>query len=272
MNIIETSDDDRKLFVVREYHNGPIPDSSNDILEYLYDIRDIMNKYIDKERDRLLNEIHNRKGHVSPYYNFAKVSCHQSLYNKMHVTVKNLEKIESIIEDVINSDKSMFAVVWSINGFSITNPRLIYVQETQRDVYRFCFNQKRLLHLSDEVYKARTLSITDPIDTYTVLRIIDDPQLGDHYDFWNIHDLFRDSDVSSSINQRANKIYIYADSNINNANEAINSINEDIVKCKECGKYFLIQYNERIWYTQRGLSIPKRCPHCRKTRNKENDI
>lgn len=268
MNIIETSDDDRKLFVVREYHNGPNPDSSNDILEYLYDIRDVMNEYIDKEKDRLLKEIHNRKGHIGPNYNFAKVSCHPSLRNQIHVTVENLKKIESIIEDVINSDKSMFAVVWSIKGFSITNPRLIYVQETQRDVYRFCFDPKRLLHLSDEVYKARTLSITDPIDTYTVLRIIDDPQLEDHYDFWNIHNIFGQTgssiDNTLSLNQRANKIYIYADSNINNAIEAIDSLNEDIVKCKECGKYFLIQYNERLWYTQRGLSIPKRCPRCRK--------
>lgn len=108
------------------------------------------------------------------------------------------------------------------------------------------------------------------------MRIIDDPQLEEYYDFWNIHNIFGHTgssiDNTLSLNQLANKIYIYADSPINNAIESIDSLNEDIVKCKECGKYFLIQYNERLWYTQRDLSIPKRCPHCRKTRNKENNI
>ena len=39
-----------------------------------------------------------------------------------------------------------------------------------------------------------------------------------------------------------------------------------IRKCKDCGKYYIINYDEYLWFTNRQLSIPSRCGKCRRSR------
>lgn len=53
----------------------------------------------------------------------------------------------------------------------------------------------------------------------------------------------------------------------------VNEITEDspktsimVKKCKDCGKYFIINYNEYIWFKNRDLKIPVRCNECRDRR------
>lgn len=44
--------------------------------------------------------------------------------------------------------------------------------------------------------------------------------------------------------------------------------------CRDCGKAFEISRAERIFFESRGLTLPKRCPACRKARKearKENN-
>jgi len=39
-----------------------------------------------------------------------------------------------------------------------------------------------------------------------------------------------------------------------------------IKKCKECGIFFVISADEKQWYEDRGMQLPKRCEKCRKKR------
>ena len=62
-------------------------------------------------------------------------------------------------------------------------------------------------------------------------------------------------------------------------NEQLKSSLEELVedrdfimcKCKECCKYFGITKLECEWFTERKLSIPVRCMHCRKKRKVKNE-
>ena len=37
-----------------------------------------------------------------------------------------------------------------------------------------------------------------------------------------------------------------------------------VILCKTCGKYFWIDADEKEWFAERKLSIPKRCWYCRR--------
>lgn len=41
-----------------------------------------------------------------------------------------------------------------------------------------------------------------------------------------------------------------------------NSYGDGLVKCKICGKGFLLSPEKREWYRERNLSLPQRCPAC----------
>lgn len=49
---------------------------------------------------------------------------------------------------------------------------------------------------------------------------------------------------------------------------AIREFNKTLMKCKECGKYFELTWSEKLFFEQKGLSIPKRCRPCRAKRKK----
>ena len=44
-------------------------------------------------------------------------------------------------------------------------------------------------------------------------------------------------------------------------------------KCKDCSKFFIIDYPEHVWYMRRGMTTPMRCRSCRGKRkaNKVNN-
>ena len=39
-----------------------------------------------------------------------------------------------------------------------------------------------------------------------------------------------------------------------------------VLKCADCLRFFYLDRNEKYWYLNRGLCIPKRCPVCRQKR------
>lgn len=39
-----------------------------------------------------------------------------------------------------------------------------------------------------------------------------------------------------------------------------------IIKCKDCGKEFVVDDKELKWYADRGWDVPKRCKECRTKR------
>ena len=49
-------------------------------------------------------------------------------------------------------------------------------------------------------------------------------------------------------------------------------INErQVVICVECGKPFTISDNERQWFIDKNLALPKRCFPCRQKRKQERE-
>ncbi|RHP47012.1 zinc-ribbon domain containing protein [Clostridium sp. AF32-12BH] len=44
---------------------------------------------------------------------------------------------------------------------------------------------------------------------------------------------------------------------------------DDVVQCKECGKYFWQKHTEVHWYVERGMTPPRRCWSCRQKRKRE---
>ena len=44
-----------------------------------------------------------------------------------------------------------------------------------------------------------------------------------------------------------------------------------VFKCKDCGRYFIIDSDEEQWFQDRDLSLPKRCVKCRAKRRKDRN-
>ena len=42
-----------------------------------------------------------------------------------------------------------------------------------------------------------------------------------------------------------------------------------ILVCADCGANYLLSLQERNWYSQHGLHLPRRCPACRARRRQE---
>ena len=263
-----------KVFVIREYCDAEDvePDASNDILEYLYDIRDILTEGIDRQRARVLQEVHDKNSyHESLKYDISRYRLHPEYH--LRISHSDLNKIKEIIDKVRGSDKRMFAVVWTLErGAILAEPRLVNMWRSYVKLFNICFDQKRLFHLSDKPHQANAISFIDEEnDRYTEVRILDDYRCKKHYDFWNVRGILTPSKSAMLINKEANCIYTEADSNLDNIREGLVSINEDIIRCKDCGNYFLLGHNEKCWYAAKGLVAPKRCPSCRKSKKKEND-
>lgn len=47
------------------------------------------------------------------------------------------------------------------------------------------------------------------------------------------------------------------------ANKALESGEIFVYKCKDCGDWYCVTKNEKEWYSERGLFIPRRCYPCR---------
>lgn len=41
------------------------------------------------------------------------------------------------------------------------------------------------------------------------------------------------------------------------------------VKCRDCGKVFVIAEKEQEWYNERNWELPKRCLRCRQKRKQK---
>ncbi len=59
---------------------------------------------------------------------------------------------------------------------------------------------------------------------------------------------------------------------IDNVNADLENGSLMIVKCKDCGIYFMLPQDEAVWFSDRGMMPPKRCPRCRKARKNEKTV
>jgi|GEM_PF-4154469 len=48
-----------------------------------------------------------------------------------------------------------------------------------------------------------------------------------------------------------------------------NDYNGALMKCKVCGKGFLLSPEKREWYINNNLSLPRHCPHCLLAKKRE---
>lgn len=61
----------------------------------------------------------------------------------------------------------------------------------------------------------------------------------------------------------------YWNTDLNNALISVENNNKQLQyfhKCPDCNHYFWLLPQEMDWFTNRKLSMPKRCPKCRKKR------
>lgn len=269
MNTVDFKEN--KIWVIREYNDSDENISyANDILEYLYDIRDGLKEGIEKRTKTAQSFINNNdtyRSYLDDKYYFDKATNH-----KIQNIPDNLNVINALIEEVNRSDYDMYAVVWDKSDQHrnvIKNPRLRRVLKTYIPVYDIRFDRKNLFHLG-ELHNANGISITDNGEALTFMT---DYHLTEHLDVRgtitdSIFGIFENSASSVEyIEKQLKRIYVLEiDEDMERAESILKKINEEVILCKDCRQYFLLSKSHREYYLGRGLSIPKRCSSCRLSR------
>lgn len=272
MNTVENKEN--KIWVIREYNDSDENISyMNDILEYLYDIRDGLKEGIEKRTKNAQSFISNNgtyRSYLDDKYYFEKAS-----HLKIECLPDNLMVINDLIDEVNGSDDKIYAVVWDKSdqrANAIKNPRLRKVLKTYLPVYDIRFDRKNLFHLG-ELHNANGISITDNDEALTIMN---DYHLTEHLDGIGtitdpIFGIFEHSNSSVEyIEKQLKRIYVHeADEDMDRANSILKKINEEVIRCKDCGEYFILSKSHREYYLGKGLSIPKRCSACRLTRHEQ---
>ena len=76
------------------------------------------------------------------------------------------------------------------------------------------------------------------------------------FEFWN-----------ASLSGAESDCIHYNNDFIVDAKDMISDHHYTICTCKDCRQNYIMTCNEYFWFRDKGLTIPKRCPKCRK-RNK----
>ena len=272
MNTVENKEN--KIWVIREYNDSDENISyMNDILEYLYDIRDGLKEGIEKRTKNAQSFINNNgtyRSYLDDKYYFEKAS-----HLKIECIPDNLKVINDLIDEVNGSDDKMYAVVWDKSDQRanvIKNPRLRKVLKTYLPVYDIRFDRMNLFHLG-ELHNANGISITDNDETLTIMA---DWHLTEHLDGIGtitdpIFGIFEHSNSSVEyIEKQLKRIYVHQiDEDMDRANSILKKINDEVILCKDCGEYFILSKSHREYYLGKGLSIPKRCSACRLSRREQ---
>jgi hypothetical protein len=269
MNTVENKES--KIWVIREYNDSDENISyMNDILEYLYDIRDGLKEGIEKRVKNAQSFISNNDTYRS--YRAEKYYFDKATNLKIQNLPDNLNAINTLIDEVNGSDYDMYAVVWDKSeqrANVIENPRLRRVLKTYIPVYDIRFDRKNLFHLG-ELHNANGISITDNDEALTIMT---DYHLTEHLDGRSpitdpIFGIFENSSSSVGyIEKQLKRMYVHeTDEDVDRAKSILKKINEEVIQCKDCGEYFILSKSHRDYYLGRGLSIPKRCSACRLSR------
>lgn len=273
MNTMEFKES--KIWVLREYNDSDEDISyMNDILEYLYDIRDGLEEGIEKRTKTAQSFISNKDAYCS--YCDDKYYIDKASRFKIECLPDNLNVINALIEEVNGSDYKMYAVVWDKSDQHrnvIKNPRLRRVLKTYLSVYDVRFDRKNLFHLG-EVHQANAISIND--NDGEALTFMTDYHLTEHLNCRgtitdSIFGIFENSSSSVEyIEKQLKHVYVHEiDEDMDRANSILKKINDDIIRCKDCGEYFLLSKSHREYYLGRGLLVPKRCSSCRLSRREQ---
>ena len=275
MNTVTTHNE--KMFVIREYNNfgDEEPSCRNDILEYLYDIRDGINDSIDTMKSKATRIVNGDTWATINNHDKCVIDpvTHWSIRLSPKTAENDLMVINAIIEEVLGSDDDMFAVVWDCKAFHQMNPRLQVVKRTYIPVYPLKFDKKKLFYLGD-VYNANALSVTDGLDE---LKVAKDSHMVTPFnqrilgiDMFGVLDSLILS--SETITKQIKGVYV-EEPDVGNATASINEVNNKLMCCNDCKLYWILTDEERAFFVKKGLKIPKRCKPCRNARKmkmKEN--
>lgn len=271
MNTVENKEN--KIWVIREYNDSDENISYiNDILEYLYDIRDGLEEKIE-ERRKIARSFSTYLTYRS--YRDDRYYSDEASNLKIECTPDNLKIINALIDEVNGSDYDMYAVVWDRSDQRanvIKNPRLRRVLKTYLPVYDIRFDRKNLFHLG-ELHQANAISITDNGEALTFMT---DYHLTEHLDDRctitdSIFGIFENSSSSAGyIEKQLKRMYVHQiDEDVDRANSILKKINDEVIQCKDCGEYFILSKSHREYYLGKGLSVPKRCSSCRLSRHEQ---
>lgn len=240
----------------------------SDILTFLYSIRDSLSEGLERRRRDAINVIH---GGVSRYSRMFASIQHPS-FSFYHVEIKKdiLDTINSMIEEVLNeTDVTQYAIAWDIERYCITNPRFVKITDDKLNIYEILFTPKDKFYTNPTLAEALSLVVNGEKFIF-----MNDPIHEDLFDaIWSLHGIFDDKSLSEKeIKNRIKKLFIVeSDPDYNMMCDKIKEFNETLMKCKECGKYFELTWTEKMFFEQKGLSIPKRCRSCREKRKKAKD-
>ena len=225
----------------------------SDVLTFLYSIRDGLSDGLERRRRDAINVIH---GGVSRYSRIVDSIQHPS-FSFYHLEIKKetVDRINSMIDEVLDSDITQYAIAWDIDRYCINDNLYIY---------EILFSPKEKFYTNITMAKALSLIVNGEKFIF-----MNDPNHEDSFDpVWSLHDIFDGKALSEEkIKSKIKKLFILeSDPNLNEMRDSISEFNSALMKCKECGKYFELTWTEKMFFEQKGLAIPKRCKPCRDKR------
>jgi hypothetical protein len=234
-----------------------------DVLTFLYSIRDSLSEGLERRRRDAINVIHGGTSNYSRVFDTIK---HPLTFYDLKIKKETLDTINSMIEEVLDeTDTTQYAIVWDIEGYDINNPRFVKISDDKLNIYEILFTPKDKFYTNPTLAEALSLIVNGE-----KIIFINDPNKNPFDMTWSLHDIFDGKSLSEKeIKNNIKKLFILeADPYLNEVRDAIKEFNETIHQCKECGKYFSLTWSEKLFFEQKGLSIPKRCMPCRRKRKK----
>lgn len=93
----------------------------------------------------------------------------------------------------------------------------------------------------------------------------------DYYTFQIINEFDFSNDPVTNLYESKGRHNTCKDSFLESFNKLKENVNKglaEVVKCKDCGTYFIIDVGEKEWFEFRNLKLPRRCCECRIARRK----
>lgn len=266
------------LFVVREYSNSETATANTDILEYLYQCGDSMKSAAETSL-RIARTMLKGKD-ISFYDEYNRVATTPNgQYIKL--TKENRYAINSIIDKILDDDTEQYVLVWDIENNPrsrrcfqfVTNPRLVDFTIETKTVRRVSFDYHKLFHLVED--SIRCVVIQDEKDRVEINEDVYDVS---ELDLYNIHSMELDRRLGQPLTRNQiedeltySKEYVLNSSCIPTITENLNKLNKELIRCKNCGRFFFMDEYDKKWFTNKGWNIPKSCKTCSSSKKERNN-
>ena len=175
----------------------------SDILSFLYSIRDGLSDGLERRRRDAINVIH---GGVSRYSRVVDSIQHPS-FSFYHLEIKKetVDRINSMIDEVLDSDITQYAIAWDIDRYCIKNPRFVKSSDDSLYIYEILFSPKEKFYTNITLAKALSLIVNGEKFIF-----VNDPNHEDSFDpVWSLHDIFDGKALSEEkIKSKIKKLFI----------------------------------------------------------------